>query len=160
MITDNDLTFTYSGEDGVPICFVIGEDNLYDLAISKDMARMFLSSASIQDVSSYYPELGGITVRFLNETWETIEDLNTSEYFGSILLSSPKMVNYLCHAYGLYAESLESKFIDYDFVIYNRPDLSPYSRKWHSEKYTPQQEFIKCSDTEGLCGCGWQNEQK
>lgn len=155
MITEQEIKFVYEGEDGVPLSFIINEENLYDIALSKNNSLLFLNASEFIDNSYKYPEHNGIVIGILNKSGDTVEEFFTSEYFGSILLSNPLIVNYLCHAYGRYAESLKSKFIDYDFVIYNRSDLNPFSEKWYSEKYIPRNESIKCSDTEGYCNCGW-----
>lgn len=154
MLTDNDLKFIYQGIRGIPICFVIDQDNLYDLAVSKEHADIFFNYDQIIDISNEYPDHNGIVVRFLKNN-EILEELKTTEYFGSILLSDPLIVNYLCHPYGHFAESLYSKFINYEFVLIDRPEITNDSPKFRFLEYEPKDASVKCTRIENECGCKW-----
>jgi len=154
MLTDNDLKFIYKGIPGVPIAFIIEEDNLYDLAVSREHSKLFFEYDEVIDISDQYPDHDGIVIRFLKNN-EILEELKTTEYFGSILLSNPLIVNYMCHPYGHYAESLYSKFINYEFVLINRPDVTENSPKFRNEQYTPLDPSIKCTKIGNECRCGW-----
>jgi hypothetical protein len=116
MINDLDIRFAYEGIVGVPLAWVIEEDCLYDLPLNQFYSNIFLTSDFIDEVSHLYPDLPGITVR-LYKDGEIVEDFNTSEYFGSILLSPHKVINLNNHAYGYYLVSPNGKFIDNKFII-------------------------------------------
>ena len=121
MLKDEDLPDSmWDGirEKGKALCWVIGEDVLYDLPLSKDNADIFLNHDEVLDISNEYPDHDGITVRFMKDG-EIIEELQTSEYFGSILLSSPKIVNLADYPYGRYVSSPNAKFINNSFLINN-----------------------------------------
>lgn len=129
MIFDNDLNYVHNPDNfGYALCWVIGEECLYDLPLSENYANMFLLSDSIEDVSSEYSNLPGITVRFYRDG-QLIEDFNTSEYFGSILLSPHRVINLHGHDYGNYVASPNAKFVDNSFVILDRDvaELDPQS---------------------------------
>jgi hypothetical protein len=119
VLTDKDILFAYNGIPGVPLVWVIDSQCLYDTALSQEHSRMFLECDNVIDISQDYPEHDGITVRFLKES-NKIEDFQTSEYFGSILLSNPSVLNLLEYPYGRYVESPHAKFINNEFVITNR----------------------------------------
>ena len=127
MLNDKDILFVYEGTPGVPLAWVIGEDCLYDYPLSVEHSKIFLEHDEVVDVSKQHPEHEGITVRFI-KNGEVIEELQTTEYFGSILLSNPKVVNLNDYAYGYYVESPHAKFIDNAFVITNRDmsELKPW----------------------------------
>lgn len=154
MLTDSELKFVYKGVPGVPICFIIGEDNLYDLAISREHAEIFFNYDQVIDISDEYPDYNGIVIRFL-KNGQILEELQTTEYFGSILLSNPLIVNYMCHPYGHFAESLYSKFINYEFVLIGRPEITGESPKFRTPEYTPMDPSIKCTKLGNECRCGW-----
>lgn len=154
MLIDRDLEFVYNGKPGIPVAFIIDEDNLYDLALTEEQSLIFLDNDEILDISNEYPEHNGITVRFI-KNGNVIEELKTTEYFGSILLSPHKVVNYMFHAYGRYAQPLKSKFINYDFVLIDRPEINEYSYKWFSSEFEPSDISIKCTKGSSMCRCGW-----
>lgn len=127
MITESDIEFVYGRDESHALCWVIDGECLYDMAINDQYATLFLLNDSIEDVSELYPDNAGITVRFIKD--DTImEDFNTSEYFGNILLSPHKVINLLGHAYGNYVTSPYANFINNEFVITedDRVDLEPF----------------------------------
>jgi hypothetical protein len=116
MLNDKDILFIYEGTPGVPLVWIIGEDCLYDYPLSVEHSKMFLEHDKIIDISEQYADHEGITVRFM-KNGEVLEELQTSEYFGSILLSNPLVLNLNDYAYGYYVQSPNAKFINNEFVI-------------------------------------------
>jgi hypothetical protein len=127
MLNDKDILFVYNGVKGVPLVWVMGEDCVYDYPLSVEHSKMFLEHDEVIDISDQYPEHEGITVRFI-KNGEVLEELQTTEYFGSILLSNPTVLNLNDYAYGDYVESPHAKFINNAFVITNRnmSELKPW----------------------------------
>lgn len=119
MLTDKDILFAYNGVPGVPLVWVIDSQCLYDTALTQEHSKMFLESDTVIDISEEYPDHDGITVRFLKDG-NKIEDFKTSEYFGSILLSNPMVLNLMDYPYGRYVESPNALFINNQFVITDR----------------------------------------
>jgi len=119
MINDNSIEFVSGEGKGTPLVWVIDEECLYDLPLNNNYADMFLSVTEVVDVSSEYPNNEGITVRLFNNQ-DLIEDFNTSEYFGSILLSSPQVINLRDYPYGRYVESPHARFDGEKFIILNQ----------------------------------------
>lgn len=119
MLTDKDIIFAYNGTAGVALVWVIGSDCLYDLPLSQEHADIFLTHDEVIEISEKYPEHVGITVRLLRGGI-VIEELQTTEYFGSILLSSPQVLDLKDYPFGRYVESPHAKFIDGQFIITNR----------------------------------------
>jgi len=119
MITDNDLIFNYEGVPGVALVWVIDEDCLYDAALTKEHADIFLESDEVVDISDEYPDYEGIVVRFFKNN-TILEELKTTEYFGSILLSNPTLLKLSDYPYGRYVESPNAKFDGQKFIITNR----------------------------------------
>lgn len=121
MLTDTDITY-FRGEDnvdGVALVWVIDGDCLYDIPTYQEYADMFLSADQVIDISSDYPDHDGITIRFMkNDT--IVDELQTSEYFGSILLSDPLVINLLDYPYGRYVISPDAKFDGEKFIITDR----------------------------------------
>lgn len=116
MITDDDLEFTFTGTKGVGLVWVIDEQCLYDLPLSQEHANLFLSATEVVDISAEHPEHDGITVRLLKDG-EALEDFQTTEYFGSILLSEPLVLDLGKYAYGYYVSSPNALFRNGEFVI-------------------------------------------
>ena len=104
-LTDLDIEFTYNGVQGIALVWVIDGDCLYDLPLSVEHAEIFMSADEVQNISSEYPEHEGMVVRLLQQG-ETKLELMTTEYFGSILLSSPQVLNLLDYPYGDYVVSV------------------------------------------------------
>jgi hypothetical protein len=122
MLTDESLTFTYNGTRGVPLVWVIDQQCVYDLPLSAEHAAIFTEADDVLDISKDYPEHEGVTVRFLKEG-QVLEELQTSEYFGSVLLSNPLVLSLLDYPYGMYVVSPNAMFVDNEFVILER-DIS------------------------------------
>jgi hypothetical protein len=119
MLTDSNIRFVYNGTPGVPLVWVIDGDCIYDLPLSAENAAMFETADEILDVSSQYPNHVGITVQFKKDG-QVIEEFQTSEYFGSCLLSSPQVLRLTDYPYGKYVESPNARFEDGKFIILNR----------------------------------------
>jgi hypothetical protein len=132
MLTDNDLVFSMQADKvfGVALVWVIDGQCLYDLPIWPELADMFMLSDEVVDISEEHPDHDGITVRFI-KNGTTVEDLQTSEYFGSILLSDPLVVNLDDYPYGRYVISPNATFDGESFTLTNR-DMT-YLQPWHPE---------------------------
>ena len=121
MLTDTDITY-FRGEgdvDGVALVWVIDGDCLYDIPTWQEYVDMFMSSDEIIDISADYPEHDGITLRFVKDGQE-VESFQTTEYFGSILLSDPLVVKLGDYPYGRYVISPDAKFDGEKFIITDR----------------------------------------
>jgi hypothetical protein len=131
--------------DKAPLAWVIGEDVVFVIAVNRQTALMFVEHDEIIDISNQYPEHDGITVQFKKNN-VVIDELQTTEYFGSILLSSPKVINLGTHKRG-HMVDVPAKFINNDFVVLDpflndSPDVwDPFA--WH--------ENGEC--TTDLCQC-------
>jgi hypothetical protein len=119
MITDDSIQFVPNGTKGVALVWVIDTQCLYDLPLSVEHAAIFMNADEVIDISENHPEHNGITVRFIKDG-KTLEDFQTSEYFGSILLSNPQVLVLADYPYGLYVVSPDALFIDGQFVILER----------------------------------------
>lgn len=121
MLTNNDILFApgNDGIKGVPLVWIIDGQCLYDLPIWERYVDMFTLSDEVVDISAYYPDHDGITVGFIKDG-ETVDEFQTSEYFGSILLSDPLVVNLGDYAYGRYVVSPHATFDGQSFTITNR----------------------------------------
>ena len=148
MITDIEITYKpeYNETDGVALAFVIGEDVPYTIAARGFAANLFLNFTDAIDVSENFPENDGITIKFMNNETE-LETLHTSEYFGSILLSNPKVINMLNHKRGS-ATGEPAKFIDHEFYVLDGRDNNTLS-DW--AYYNIKEDGYIC--TGNLCGC-------
>jgi hypothetical protein len=130
MLKDIDIQYVGSGSTadsiinikGVPLVWVINGDCLYDLPIWPQYEEMFISSDQVIDISEQYPDHNGITIRFI-KNGQILNELQTSEYFGSILLSNPLVLNLFDYPYGRYVMSPHAKFDGQEFIITNR-DMS------------------------------------
>jgi hypothetical protein len=130
MLTDSSLEFVYKSERGVPLVWVIDTQCLYDLPLSSEHAAIFTGADQVVDISEDYPEHEGVTVRFLKND-EVLEELQTSEYFGTILLSNPTVLNLGDYPYGMYVMSPNALFVNGEFVILetDMDGLEPYHRE-------------------------------
>jgi hypothetical protein len=130
MLTDQLLAFTYNGTRGVPLVWVIDTQCLYDLPLSVEHAAIFTEATEVIDISEDYPEHEGVTVRFLKDG-QVLEEFQTSEYFGSILLSNPQVLNLMDYPYGMYVVSPNAMFVDGEFVILEKDmtGLEPFHRE-------------------------------
>jgi hypothetical protein len=130
MLNDSELEFVYRGQRGVPLVWVIDEQCLYDLPLSTEHAAIFTEATEVEDISEQHPEHDGITVRFIKDG-VVLEELQTSDYFGSILLSNPLVLNLLEYPYGMYVSSPNAMFVDGEFVILetDMDGLEPFHRE-------------------------------
>jgi hypothetical protein len=128
MLTDNDLDFIFKGTPGTPVVWVIDGECLYDLALTPENAQIFFDATEVVDISADYPDHDGITVRLLKDGIILME-LSTSEYFGSILLSNPQVLNLRSYPYGKYVESPNATFDGEKFNITNR-DMTTLQNTW------------------------------
>lgn len=120
LLTDLDIEFTYDGTiNGVPLVWVIDGDCLYDLPLYPKHAEAFLAADKVEDISSSYPDHNGITVRLLKGK-KVLMELSTSEYFGSVLLSEPQVLDLRDYPYGRYVTSPHAKFDGEKFIITDR----------------------------------------
>jgi len=131
MLTDRDLDFIFEGTPGIPVVWVIDGQCLYDLPLTAENAQIFFDATDVVDISAEYPDHDGITVRLLKDD-TTLMELSTSEYFGSILLSNPQVVNMMLYPYGRYVESPNATFDGEKFNITNR-DMTGYP-EWYVNK--------------------------
>ena len=120
LLTDIDIEFTHDGTiNGVPVVWIIDGDCLYDLPLYPDHADIFLNVTEVLDISEDHPDHNGIVVRVTKDQDNSF-DLATTEYFGSILLSSPQVVRLDEYPYGRYVESPHARFDGEKFIITNR----------------------------------------
>jgi len=136
MINDEDVY----GRGGNALVWIIDGQCLYDIPVnSLEYVAMFRESDEVLDVSNEYPDHDGITVRFM-KNGEVVEDFQTSEYFGNILLSDPQIESLREYAYGMYVVSPNARFDGEKFIITDR-DLSGYLA-WHvGSPYAPAGYF-------------------
>jgi|APGre2960657373_1045057.scaffolds.fasta_scaffold254427_2 hypothetical protein len=124
---------------GNPLVWIIDGDCLYDFAVKAEYISMFTESDEVIDVSNQYPEHNGLTVRFIKNE-QIIEDFQTSEYFGSILLSEPQIVSLFNYPYGHFVVSPDAKFDGNKFIITNRNVMGLPA--WHPKNpNTPEGYF-------------------
>ena len=130
MLTDDSIIFTPNGTRGVALVWVIDTQCLYDLPLSQEHASIFTEADEVVDISDEYPEHDGVTVRFLKDN-QVLEEFQTSDYFGSILLSNPEVLVLTDYPYGLYVESPDALFVNGEFVILERDvsGLEPFHRE-------------------------------
>jgi uncharacterized protein YkvS len=121
-----DLTIQYTrgndGINGIPLVWVIDGECLYDIPVWPNYKDIFISSNTVINISQSYPDHDGITVRFIKDG-SVVDELQTSEYFGSILLSNPTVLDLQDYAYGRYVISPYATFDGEQFTITNR-DMS------------------------------------
>lgn len=135
MLTDIDITFTYQGTPGVALGWVLDGTCVYSIPLSKEHGQIFLDANEVVDISEDYPDHDGITVRLIKDG-EVLEDLQTSEYFGSILLSDPLVLSLLDVPYGTYVDNdNKAKWDGEKFTIVDRnlDGLCPWNLKYQPE---------------------------
>lgn len=124
---------------GNPLVWIIDGDCLYDFAVKAEYISMFTESDEVIDVSNEYPEHNGLTVRFI-KNGIIVEDFQTSEYFGSILLSEPQVVSLFNYPYGHFVVSPNAKFDGSKFIITDRDVMGMPA--WHPKNpNTPEGYF-------------------
>jgi hypothetical protein len=130
MLNDDLIQFVPNGVRGVALVWVIDTQCLYDLPLSVEHAAIFTDADEVVDISKNYPEHDGVTVRFLKDG-EVLEELQTSDYFGSILLSNPQVLVLTDYPYGYYVVSPNALFVDGEFVILetDMTELEPFHRE-------------------------------
>jgi hypothetical protein len=148
MLTDIEVNFDINDNEKnvAPLAFIIEEDVLYTMATSSTGASLFLNYTDSLDVSEDFPENQGLTIKFLDNGLD-LQILNTSEYFGSILLSNPKVVNLLNHKRG-YATGEPAKFINNEFYVLDGRDNDNLA-DW--PEYNIRENGYQCEGV--LCGC-------
>jgi hypothetical protein len=104
---------------GIPLVWIIDGQCLYDLGTKVEYVAMFTESDEVLDVSDEYPDHDGLTIRFI-KNGEVIEDYQTSEYFGSILLSEPEVLSLFDYPYGHFVVSPNASFDGEKFIITDR----------------------------------------
>lgn len=126
MLKDSSILYVRGndGINGVPLVWIIDGQCLYDIPVWQEYANIFLDNDEVLDVSENYPEHDGITVRFI-KNGQILDELQTSEYFGSILLSQPIVLNLSQYPYGRYVMSPHALFDGEKFIITDR-DVSGY----------------------------------
>lgn len=92
MLTDASITYKKTDVKGMALVWVIDGQCLYDLPLNKEYADLFLATDNVVDISDRYPDHEGITVE-LRKGDAVLEEFQTSEYFGSILLSNPLVLD-------------------------------------------------------------------
>lgn len=130
MITDIDIEYkVISGYAGYALAWIIEEECVFANALNKEYFDLFTSFNNAIDISDQYPEHNGITVRLIKND-EILEDFQTSEYFGSILLSNPIVIDIMEYPYGAYVEPFKCKFINDQFVFLELDitNLDPFPR--------------------------------
>jgi hypothetical protein len=135
MINDDNVY----GSGGDALVWIIDGDCLYDIPVLAEYLTMFTDSDEVLDVSEQYPDHDGITVRFI-KNGITVEDFQTSEYFGSILLSSPQVESLQKYPYGKYVLSPDAKFDGEQFIITDR-DVTQYFAWSVGNPYAPADYF-------------------
>ena len=133
MLKDRDIEFVPLTplEESVALVWIIDNQCLYDLPLLNTHADMFLNHDEILDISDDYPDHNGITVRFIKNN-EIMEDFQTSEYFGSILLSSPQIIDLDKYPNGRYVVSPNATFDGEKFNITDR-DITGFP-EWYENK--------------------------
>lgn len=128
MITDKDIEYkSVPGYAGYALAWIIEEECVFTNAMNKEYFDLFNSFNNAIDISDQYPEHDGLTVRLLKDN-ETLKDLQTSEYFGSIILSEPIRIDLMEWPYGGYVEPFKCRFINNEFVFsdIDKTNLDPY----------------------------------
>lgn len=132
MLTDNDIIFNYTGTPGVALGWILDETCVYTIPLSVEHSQIFTESDEVIDISEDYPDHDGITVRFM-KNGEVVEEFQTTEYFGSILLSEPLVLNLLDTPYGTYVENDNNAKWDGEKFYFTNMDvqnLSPWNLRY------------------------------
>jgi hypothetical protein len=133
MITDLDITYNYDRDNlkGAPLVFVIDGECLYDYVFTEEGVDLLTKNKGIRNVSSEHPSHDGSTLEIIKENDE-VELYQTNEYFGSILLSEPLIVNSTHYPYGHYVRSPYASFDGEKFIIKNITVHGDYQlTEWH-----------------------------
>lgn len=104
---------------GIALVWVIDGQCLYDLPLNREHAEMFLATDNVVDISAQHPDHNGITVA-LRKGEEVLTEFQTSEYFGSILLSNPKVLDLSAYPDGNKVISPDATFDGEKFISLTR----------------------------------------
>lgn len=99
MLTDALIAYVKTDIKGIALVWVIDGQCLYDLPLNKQYADIFLNADNVIDISNQHTEHDGITVQ-IKKGNEILEEFQTSEYFGTILLSNPQVLDLSLYAGG------------------------------------------------------------
>ena len=127
------------GSGGNALVWIIDGQCLYDLPVVQEYVAMFTESDEILDVSDEYLDHDGLTIRFIKDG-EVVEDFQTSEYFGNILLSNPQIEDLAKYPYVKYVVSPDATFDGEKFIITDR-DISGYLAWSVGNPYAPADYF-------------------
>ena len=123
MLTDNEITYewnkNYPDERGAALAFIIDEDVVYAAPFYNWAADMILRADSFVEVSQDVAS-ETITLSILENEIE-LDQLQTTEYFGSILLSNPIIKDLNAYPYGRYVSPPNARFVNNEFIF---PDMS------------------------------------
>ena len=141
MITIEDLTYNpevSTSVVGMPLVFVIEGQCVYDFPSTKYGSELFFKKKSIVDISEKYPDYDGITVRIIMDGGK-FEELQTSEYLGSILLTPHLVLCLYDYPFGAYVISPHATFDGTQFTITDRDmdtlDPNPYEPPFTSSTF-------------------------
>ena len=144
MINDIDIQHVFSRDKlaGAPLVFVIDGECLYTFNATLYGIDLFTKNKGITDISSDYPEHAGSTLQIIKENDE-VEIYQTNEYFSSILLSNPTVLDSREYPYGHLVAPNEASFDGEKFNLKNRtvgqllqlPEWGPYNPK--NPNYVP-----------------------
>jgi len=119
MLTDNDITYSWNkdnpDERGSALAFIIDEDVVYDAPFYNWAADMFIRADSFVEISQDNAT-DSIVISILENEVE-LDQLQTTEYFGSILLSNPTIKDLNAYPYGRYVIAPNAKFVNNEFVV-------------------------------------------
>jgi len=119
MLTDNDITYSWNkdnpDERGSALAFIIDEDVVYDAPFYNWAADMILRADSFVEISQDNAT-DSIVISILENGVE-LDQLQTTEYFGSILLSNPTIKDLNAYPYGRYVIAPNAKFVNNEFVV-------------------------------------------
>jgi hypothetical protein len=127
------------GSGGDALVWIIDGECLYDIPVLSEYISMFTEYDQVLDVSEEYPDHDGITIRFIKDG-STLEDFQTSEYFGSVLLSDPQVESLQKYPYGKYVISPDARFDGEQFIITDR-DVTEYFAWSPGNPYAPVDYF-------------------
>lgn len=130
------------GATGKALVWIIDGQCLYDMPVFTEYVSLFTESDEIIDISDEYPDYDGTVVKFVKDG-QDLEEFATSEYFGSILLSEPQILDLNDYPYGRYVQSPHATFDGEKFIITNRGEaFMDQVDPWHpknpkSPNYNP-----------------------
>jgi hypothetical protein len=121
MLTNNEITYEWSkdnpDERGAALAFIIDEEVVYAAPFYNWAADMILRADSFVEISQ--DAASETIVLSILENGVELDQLETTEYFGSILLSSPIIKDLNAYPYGRYVVAPNARFINDEFIILN-----------------------------------------